>query len=162
MSRATATTSSPSSRRWSRTPRVARPLTLISLTGQRITTPAFVVTRRCSSGRTIWTVTTCPFAYFGLVVRTPFEPRRVFRYSASVVRFPKPLLRTVRSPRSESFERAIETTSSPVRTRIPATPAAHRPDLGNREPVRVPARGREDDLHVPVLYLDVDELVTLV
>src|SRR5881296_4133156 len=99
----------------------------MSLTGHRITTPAFVVTSRCSSGSTIWTVTTFPFAYFALVVRTPLEPRRVFRYDTSVDRFPYPLLSTVSSSASGFFDRDIDTTSSPPRTRIPATPAAVRP-----------------------------------
>src|SRR2546426_3432761 len=99
----------------------------MSVTAQRITPPAFVVTKRCSSGRTTFTATTRPFAYFALVVRTPFEPRRVFRYSEVVVRFPYPLERTVNNSASGLVDRAIDTTSSPVRTRIPATPAAGRP-----------------------------------
>src|SRR2546422_957145 len=99
----------------------------MSATAQRITTPAFVVTRRCSSDWTTFTATTRPFAYFALVVRTPFDPRRVFLYSEVVVRCPYPLERTVSNSASGLVDRAIETTSSPVRTRIPATPAAGRP-----------------------------------
>ena len=55
------------------------------------------------------------------------EPRRVFRYDTSVDRFPYPLLSTVSSSASGFFDRDIDTTSSPPRTRIPATPAAVRP-----------------------------------
>src|SRR3989475_12537443 len=99
----------------------------MSATAQRITTPAFVVTRRCSSDWTTFTATTRPFAYFALVVRTPFDPRRVFLYSEVVVRFPYPLERTVSNSASGLVDRAIETTSSPGLTRIPAPPAAGRP-----------------------------------
>src|SRR2546428_10394813 len=98
----------------------------MSATAQRITTPAFVVTRRCSSGWTTFTATTRPFAYFALVVRTPLDPRRVFRYSEVVVRLPYPLERTVNNSASGLVDRAIDTTSSPARQRIPATPAIGR------------------------------------
>src|SRR5437870_12886681 len=99
----------------------------MSATAQRITTPAFVVTRRCSSDWTTFTATTRPFAYFALVVRTPFDPRRVFLYSEDVVRFPYPLERTVSNSASGLVDRAIEPTSSPVRRGISATPAAGPP-----------------------------------
>src|SRR2546425_10217398 len=99
----------------------------MSATAQRITTPAFVVTRRCSSDSTTFTATTRPFAYFALVVRTPFDPRRVFLYSEGVARFPYPLKGTVTNSASRLADRAIEKTSSPVPTRTPPTPAPGRP-----------------------------------
>src|SRR2546425_2242764 len=94
----------------------------MSATAQRITTPAFVVTRRCSSDWTTFTATTRPFAYFALVVRTPFDPRRVFLYSEVVVPFPYPLERTVRQSPSRVDGTAIATNPYPCRSALPALP----------------------------------------
>src|SRR5690606_32874648 len=74
--RATSTTESPSSSAMSRTPWVARPITRISWTLWRLTTPFRVMSMSSSFGRTSLIATTFPVR--GVIFRliTPFPPLR--------------------------------------------------------------------------------------
>src|SRR5512147_1036879 len=117
----------PSSSAISVTPCVARPISRISATRVRISTPPVVISITSSSPRTSVAATTLPLRSLVAMAIMPLVPRPCRVYSAIGVRLPKPFSVAVSTLCSSSSATSMAMTCWPSSSCMPRTPRAVRP-----------------------------------